>query len=78
MDFTGFAVVSEDERVRLSFRSVDFLSSFSLEAMAIIEALRFFISTDVERATIFSDSRAVLMAIGGKFVPGRADMDSGT
>lgn len=58
-----FAVVSLDENISLRFRAPEFISTFTLEAMAIREALRISVENESKRATIFSDSKSVLTAI---------------
>lgn len=69
--FTGFAITTENESIKLLFRACEFLSSFTLEVMAILEAVRFCDSANSHNFTILSDSRAVLSALNSRFAPNK-------
>lgn len=71
--FTGFAVTNELSTNFSLFRAAEFLSSYSLEAMAILEALKLCKNEDTSPVShIFSDSLSVISAVESKFDPGRS------
>lgn len=67
--FTGFAFATVDGDIRRLFRAASFVSSFCLEAFAIIECLNFMETFDFSSFTIFSDARTVLLALEMNFKP---------
>lgn len=73
--FTGFAVIDANTGRNYLCRSHKLLSSFRLEAFAILESLRRIREGDHEGNdyAIFSDSKSVLSATKAKFVPGRSN-----
>ncbi|XP_011707612.1 PREDICTED: uncharacterized protein LOC105462607 [Wasmannia auropunctata] len=66
--FAGFAFTAHDESISCKFRSVGFVSSFCVEAMAVLAALNLAESQEWPRLVIFSDSKSVLSAVGAPYV----------
>ncbi|CAL1682463.1 unnamed protein product [Lasius platythorax] len=62
-DFAGYAVVTLNENIRLMKRTPNCLSIFTLEALAVRDALTLIEERDLRHVTIFSDSKSVLSAI---------------
>ncbi|KMQ86870.1 pol-like protein, partial [Lasius niger] len=62
-EFAGYAVVNLDENIRLMKRTPNCLSIFTLEALAVKDALTLIEERDLRHVTIFSDSKSVLSAI---------------
>lgn len=58
--FAGLAFVSHDGSVSCGFRTVGFVSSFCVEAMAILAAIDFGRNQGWEKLVIFSNSQSVL------------------
>lgn len=54
------------------YKSVGFLSSFCVEAMAVVEALELTLGEGWPAVTVFFDSRSVLSVVQARFVPGRS------
>jgi len=65
--FAGLAFVSHDGSVSYGFRTVGFVSSFCVEAMAILAAIDFGRNQGWEKLVIFSDSQSVLSAVGAPY-----------
>jgi len=63
LEFSGFSVVSPGKGIGIYKRSVKYASIFSLEAMALFDALSYAGSISSDRITIFSDSKSVLLAL---------------
>lgn len=61
--FAGYAIVSQDSSTTLKFRTSSFVSSYCVEAMAILQALRLGFEHEWPNLVIFSDSKSVLSAI---------------
>ncbi|CAD6215528.1 GSCOCG00000337001-RA-CDS [Cotesia congregata] len=61
--FGGFAVVELSESIELKFRAPKFASIFTLEALAIFEAINLIGKSRWKCSVIFSDSRSVLQAL---------------
>lgn len=65
--FTGFAISTVDGSISKQYRTAGFLSSFCVEAMAILEAIRLAKVQGCTPCTVFSDCKSVLTAIASKF-----------
>lgn len=61
--YAGFAVVNLDENISSQFKTPGFLSTFTLEALAIKKALRITENNNLKCVTIFSDSKSVLTSL---------------
>lgn len=70
-DHSGFSVVSRDGSLERKFRSLGFVSIFTLEAMAILCATKEIENIDGERFTIFSDSKSVITSLSNAKLSGR-------
>ncbi|XP_036147482.1 uncharacterized protein LOC118647196 [Monomorium pharaonis] len=66
---SGFAVISGSGEILGVYRTAGFVSSFCVEAMAILESLRIIRSKKWKAATIFSDSKSTISAIKAEFKP---------
>lgn len=64
-------MVSEDGSLVRKFRSLGFVSIFTLEAMAILCAVKEIERVEGERFTIFSDSKSVIVALANVRLSGR-------
>lgn len=69
-EFCGFAVVTEHQS--LMFRTLDFVSIFILEAMAILPVLEYCKKSSRKEFSIFSDSRSVLSTLASVFHPSKS------
>lgn len=63
-EFSGFAIVTDD---RTMHRTAGFLSTFSIEAMAILEGLILCQELDYSSFSIFTDSLSVLSVLKSPF-----------
>lgn len=70
-DYFGFSVVSEDGSLVRKFRSLGFVSIFTLKAMAILCAVKEIERVEGERFSIFSDSKSVIIAFANAKINGR-------
>ncbi|CAD6235942.1 GSCOCG00012438001-RA-CDS, partial [Cotesia congregata] len=61
--FGSFAIVGGSDNVELEFRTSKIASIFTLEGMAIMEALKLILKSSQRKFVIFSDSRSVLEAL---------------
>jgi len=61
--FIGFAFTNIDNTISKLFRSPRFLSIYSVEALAILEALNYISHNEIKQISIFSDSKSVLESL---------------
>lgn len=71
LDHSGFSVVSEDGSLVRKYRSLGFVSIFTLEAMAILCTVKEIERIEDERFIIFSDSKSVIVALANAKLSGR-------
>lgn len=69
--YTGFSVISLDGSINKQFRAWSNLSSFSFEAMAILETVYICKSISANQFNIFSDSLSVLKNLNKSFDSGK-------
>lgn len=69
--FSGFSIVIAGTQIYKQFRAWHSFSSFSLEAMAILEALQLCRKENFRKVSIFSDSLAVLKSLTSIFNPSK-------
>lgn len=65
--FSGYALISQDGRYLRRYNSAGFVSSFCVEAMAVVEALELTRKEGWHAITVFSDSQSVLSAVQARF-----------
>ncbi|EFN66900.1 hypothetical protein EAG_14149, partial [Camponotus floridanus] len=70
-EYSGFSMISENGSLVRKFRSLGFVSIFTLEAMAILCAVKEIKRVEGERFTIFSDFKSVIVALANAKVSGR-------
>lgn len=70
-NFTGLTITNLDESVSKLFRAPNFIPIFTVEAMALLEAIGIIRERRIKSVTIFSDSKSVLSELSHFDISGK-------